>query len=523
MQPSDQLDDDLNFLLGKATSVKADYSPAISNGSSEQIGVKEEQVQQKQQKPKRKPKKKIVSIDEIKGDMDEIVFSSDEESAVKPTTAIKPRKKGKKPTKVGSEARVKASNDAQTKAGNDAQTKAVNDSGQEKKKRTSKKKAKQGDVIAKDEVNAKNAQEALDILKAELGTENSSKPSKKSKSSPEVKKAVKDSGPEVSEGSDKPKKRVQKKKSKAKLLDSNTSTHEENKPAAEEPAEVPGTTEVEQKPKKKLKNKKSKAKLLQQGEQAKESSEEGEKSSPKPEFELESCEKQPMSSRETTPEGMPFIKLKSVKSTHSNKKYSERLPKIAPIETIFGLSNEQVYKLTRNDIKIKQIVTQADKSLKNIINFVMNNEPVFENETTKDVFVTLCINVALYESKGLTKTLAKYPNVIELFGEYDELTLSYNNTVFTKSERKIHDNDFDYTVLSNIGNIIIWLSFVQNLDYVPKKEVKDCFGGFHLWDQLFKEKTINMKRWKHIIKFRELFPFQQNQFIVIMKFMHVGI
>lgn len=505
MQATDQLKNDLDFLLGKTNIERDSFISDASRPASKELEAVTEERKQNKQMSNRKSKTKVVTFDEIRGDMDEIVFSSDEESSTftKPVVSSKKSKRSKKKTTKAVQSNVPDSEIQKTPTNN-----------------------KQTKTEDKDVSNIKNAEYALEALKTEFKKDNDGAKKNHKKRNKKTKKAFDpqcedDSGNDIKPSlpvtnnetkvqTKTPKKKSTKKKSKANLIEG-------------EPVEGNEITTKPQ-PKKKV-SKKSSVRLLDQNlEQTRESnSNENGTISSNNKATLESNEKQSFDSRETTPEGMPFIKLKPVKSTHANKKYSERLPKISPIETIFGLSNEQVYKLKRNDIKIKQIVTQADKSLKNIINFVMNNEHIFEDDNIKNIFVTLCINVALYEAKGLPKTLQKYPNAAELFSKYDELTLTYNNTVFTKSDRKVHDNNFDYTVLSNIGNIIIWLTHVQNLDYVSQKEVKDCFGGFHLWDQLFKEKTINMKRWKHIIKFRLLFPFQQNQFIVIMKFMHVGI
>lgn len=226
--------------------------------------------------------------------------------------------------------------------------------------------------------------------------------------------------------------------------------------------------------------------------------------------------------RSSSPEDPFSVKLKSVKVVHSNKKYTERLPKIPPIETIMGLSNDQIYKLSSNDIKLKRIVSQAGKLLGNIIDFAMKNEELFLDEDVRTQFSVLCTNIAIHESRGLNKTLKVYPNIIETFSKYDELTLDHTNTKFTKSDKEIHQNNFDYSVLSYVGNIIIWLNSIHDLK-LSKKQIKGGFGGYHLWDQLFKEESINMKRWKHVIKFREEFPFQPNQFIVVMKFLHIEI
>ncbi|EGV61412.1 hypothetical protein CANTEDRAFT_114891 [Yamadazyma tenuis ATCC 10573] len=167
-------------------------------------------------------------------------------------------------------------------------------------------------------------------------------------------------------------------------------------------------------------------------------------------------------------------------------------------------------------------MNQAEKGLKSILNFMAENENIFQDDLTRNSFIDLCTNTALYESKAINITLKKYPDVIDTFSKYKALTLN-NNSVYTPSAKKVHSNDFDYKVLCYIGCIIVWADFSHNLGILQKETLKSRFGGYHLWDQLFKESTINMKRWKHIIEFRETFPFQPNQFIVILRLLHIGI
>ena len=196
-----------------------------------------------------------------------------------------------------------------------------------------------------------------------------------------------------------------------------------------------------------------------------------------------------------------------------------------PIETIMGLSLEQIYRLDLKDIKLKRIIDQTNKLLGNILQFTIKHETeIFNDDTLQKQFIELCISIALFGSKGVNKTSKKYPNIIETFTKYDELTVDFTQTTYTKSEKNIHQNNFDYTTLAYIGNIIIWFQLeTKRSDFISLDIVKRNYGGLHLWDNLFKEDYINMKRWKHIIKYRELFPFQQNQFIVLMRFMHIAI
>lgn len=217
------------------------------------------------------------------------------------------------------------------------------------------------------------------------------------------------------------------------------------------------------------------------------------------------------------------VKLNAVKLTHANKKYNERSPKVEPIVTIMGLSNSQIYKLKVSDIRLKKIVSQASKTLFTILDFIMTHEILFEKDEIRNSFVMLCSNIAIYEAKGLKKTLQRYGNIVETWGQYNELTLNYTHTKITESDKQMHQNNLDYSILSYIGNILIWLSFSENLNLFDQTLIKANFGGYHLWDQLFKEKSINMKRWKHIIKFKENFSYQPNQFVLVAKFLHIDI
>ena len=113
-----------------------------------------------------------------------------------------------------------------------------------------------------------------------------------------------------------------------------------------------------------------------------------------------------------------------------------------------------------------------------------------------------------------------------------ELLLEHTKTSLTESNRQVHKNNFDYTVFSYLGHIIIWISNLQWREKKPvllenigisQKGVIASIGGYHLWDRIRRDpKTINMKRWKHIQKFRQNYAFEMHQFIVILRFMHLG-
>lgn len=248
-------------------------------------------------------------------------------------------------------------------------------------------------------------------------------------------------------------------------------------------------------------------------------------------------------SKESTPEIIPeadnsnpfSIKLRSIKST-TNKKYSENLPEVQPIKTIIGMSHKQILQSDLSDVKIKTLMTSSSisKYAANAVKFVTTHaEDLFADSEKKKIFITLCINVALYESLGFKKTVKDYPNVLELFGDYDEINLEKTRTKLTPSKKDIHQNNLDYSVLSYFGHILIWAAHQQRQGNVPiltekfdivltNKEVRSKLGGYHLWDKLFRElKGMNSKRWKHVIKFRNAFPYEEDQFMIILRFMSI--
>lgn len=248
-------------------------------------------------------------------------------------------------------------------------------------------------------------------------------------------------------------------------------------------------------------------------------------------------------SKESTPEVSPevdnsnpfSIKLRSVKST-TNKKYSENLPEVQPIKTIIGMSHQQILHSDLSDVKIKTLMTSSSisKYAANSVKFVTTHaEDLFGDFEKKKIFLTLCINVALYESLGFKKTVKIYPNVLELFGGYDEINLEKTRTKLTPSKKDIHQNNLDYSVLSYFGHILIWAAHQQRQGKVPiftekfditltNNEVRSKLGGYHLWDKLFRElKGMNSKRWKHVIKFRNAFQYEEDQFMIILRFMSI--
>lgn len=218
-----------------------------------------------------------------------------------------------------------------------------------------------------------------------------------------------------------------------------------------------------------------------------------------------------------------------------SKSKSAFLPEIQPTSCIFGITNSQIMKLKPNDVKLKTIRTASSlsKRCRIVLDFtVANTETLFSDEKRRRDFVDLAVNVALFESRGFKKTVTRLPLILEWLEKYDEFTLSRTHTSLTISTNKAHSNDFDYSILALYGHILIWINHVQQeskLDQVLKKldvlgrdSIKDVVGGAHLWDRLHQTEKINLKRWKHIQKFRQQYPFEIHQFVYIYRFMNLG-
>lgn len=211
------------------------------------------------------------------------------------------------------------------------------------------------------------------------------------------------------------------------------------------------------------------------------------------------------------------------------------LPEKEPVSTIIGLSPEQIVNMKLTDVKFKIISTNPGilKICRNVLDFVKReSEGLFVDEKLRDNFLELCVHVAMRESNGFNDVSKKYPKLMARLAAMKELTLEHTRTTITESSRKAHQNNFDYTVFSYIGHIIIWASYLQQKAKKPvllenfgfsKKDVLASMGGCHLWDRIRRDPgTINMKRWKHIQKFRQNFAFEEHQFVVILRFMHLG-
>lgn len=228
----------------------------------------------------------------------------------------------------------------------------------------------------------------------------------------------------------------------------------------------------------------------------------------------------------------------NLKKTNSASKNQDKLPDVLPIKTIIGLSHLQILKLDLKDVKIKTLVgsSSLSKYANTGLTFtIKHTDDLFETEKEKVIFFQLCIYIALFEAIGYKKICQKHDNILELFGEYREINLETTRTKLTPSNKEIHQNNLDYSVLSYLGHILIWAANLQiksgvetiysiyNLDIDPDT-VQDYVGGAHLWDRLNRErKSMSSKRWKHILKFRTAFPFEIDQFTLILRFMKVDV
>lgn len=228
----------------------------------------------------------------------------------------------------------------------------------------------------------------------------------------------------------------------------------------------------------------------------------------------------------------------TLRKTSASLKGQEKLPEIQPIKNIIGLSHLQIFKLNITDVKIKTLVKKSllSKYANTGLSFALKHtDDLFEDSTKRVIFYELCIYIALYEALGFKKIIKKFDNIIELFGSYKEINLDTTRTKYTPSTKDVHQNNFDYSVLAYLGHILIWAADLQlrskvetiystyNLD-VELKDVRGYIGGGHLWDRLVRDlKTVTSKRWKHIIKFRTAFPFEIDQFTLILRFMKVDL
>lgn len=227
----------------------------------------------------------------------------------------------------------------------------------------------------------------------------------------------------------------------------------------------------------------------------------------------------------------------NLKKTNSISELGDKLPEVSPTKTIIGLSHLQILKLDIKDVKIKTLVSSSSLSKyanTGLMFTIKHTDDLFENYEEKVIFFQLCIYIALFEAIGYKKISQKY-DILQLFGDYPEINLGTTKTKWTPSSKEVHQNNLDYSVLSYLGHILIWAANLQiksgvetiysiyNINVTPDT-VRNNVGGCHLWDRLIRElKFMSSKRWKHIIKFRTAFPFEIDQFTLILRFMKVDI
>lgn len=215
------------------------------------------------------------------------------------------------------------------------------------------------------------------------------------------------------------------------------------------------------------------------------------------------------------------------------------LPEVEPVSTIIGLSQQQILTMRSTDVKFKTLISvpKMSKMCRNVLNFVMTEtDGFFRKDAKKSQFLQMCVMVALKESKGFHEIRRKFPYLLEDLSGFRELNLDHTRTQHTESSKQAHMNNFDYSVMSYIGHVIIWLAYCQRKLKKPQDVLRDCgldvtnqdivrsIGGYHLWDRIRRdERTMNNKRWKHVQKFRNNFNFEEHQFVVIVRFMNLDV
>lgn len=222
----------------------------------------------------------------------------------------------------------------------------------------------------------------------------------------------------------------------------------------------------------------------------------------------------------------------------NNTKKLEKLPEVQPLKLIIGLLLLHILKLNLNDVKmktLKQLLTLLKYAATGLSFTNTHSDELFANPDKQRVFFLLCINVALFEAVGFKKTLQAHPDILELFGGYPEINLETTRTKLTPLNKQVHQNNLDYLVLSYLGNILIWAANMQREAGKPLlyqhydlgfdcQVVRDNVGGWHLWDRLHRErKHMSLKRWKHVIKFRTAFPFEVDQFVLMLRYMKADV
>lgn len=206
---------------------------------------------------------------------------------------------------------------------------------------------------------------------------------------------------------------------------------------------------------------------------------------------------------------------------------SELLPQISPVKTINGLSHRQIMSLELSDVKIK-LITSASKLSKYTLaalKFTLQHTHLlFQNDLLRALFYELCISIALFDDEGAKTVESHHPDVFERFKGYLELTCDSEET-----------HNYDYTMLAYFGHVLVWAVHQQRLLHQPLltdnlavdvlvPTLATVIGGYHLWDRLKRQlDTMSESRWKRLVKFRSAFQYDEDQFVLILRFMQISL
>lgn len=203
---------------------------------------------------------------------------------------------------------------------------------------------------------------------------------------------------------------------------------------------------------------------------------------------------------------------------------------------MYGLRHHQILNGSLNNIQIKTLAAapNVSKMCKLALTFARaHQDTLFANSELKREFMLLCVYVALYEAQGFKEIAADHS--LEWLKSYPELTLSHTRSNYTPSTKSAHQNDIDYAALGFFGHIMLWANHLQLLKKCPtiietykldisKEDIVGHLGGMHLWDRLRKDDlVIRRTRWKHIVKFRNMFPCEGDHFLLTLRFMNTNL
>lgn len=478
-----QFEDDLKFLMadGSESKVALGDSDTLSNGQAKNPASKAKKWKKTASKPVK------VSLKEITQDIDDITFSTDDETTEAKQEKPKKKKKSKKLDKIAGNGNVDAAFEPETDTTSIPKDNSI------------------------EETESSPVSEQHEEVKTEVSETVAPELSEKERLKREKRKAKQ-----------KEKKRLLKEAKKAQKTEKEGDRELEVTqlaPAVGSEKAKESTKESEQSletqsdsvQEKKTKSKSRTKEVLQTG-----SDSSSFEFSPTPESKADS----------------PFVKLRSSAAALKLR----QLPEIQPTKTFIGVSHSQIMLMRENDVKYKTILSAPlmSKLAKNAIRF-LSRKDVFTETPRKIQFCHLCVAVALHESNGFQNICQKYLDLESWLGQFEELTLEHTRTNLTVLSRQAHSNNLDYSVFSYLGHIIIWATYLQSNAGVStiiekygmeitRKEILALIGGFHLWDRIRRdEKSINTKRWKHIQKFRLIFAYEEDQFVLILRLMDLGV